>query len=78
MNRLLILGCFFTTLVLNAQEQTLNCNENLQKTIAHLKGTATMKKDSLKAIEYLKPCLEAKNANAQLIMGHLYLNSIWP
>ena len=75
MNRLLILGCFFTTLVLNAQEQTLNCNDNLQKTIAHLQGTATVEKDSLKAIEYLKPCLEAKNANAQLIMGHLYLNS---
>lgn len=75
MNRLLILGCFFTTLVLNAQEQTLNCNENLQKTLAHLQGTATVEKDSLKAIAYLKPCLVAKNANAQLIMGHLYLNS---
>ena len=75
MNRLLILGCFFTILVLNAQEQTLNCNENLQKTLAHLQGTAALEKDSLKAIEYLKPCLVAKNANAQLIMGHLYLNS---
>jgi hypothetical protein len=69
MNRLLILGCLFTTLVLNAQEQTLNCNENLQKTLAHLQGTATVEKDSLKAIAYLKPCLVAKNANAQLIMG---------
>jgi TPR repeat protein len=71
----LLIGCLFAVPCLSAQEQAPNCNENLQKTLAHFQGTATIAKDSLKAIEYLKPCLEAKNANAQLIMGHLYLNS---
>ena len=73
MNRLLIIGCFFTTLVFTAQEQTLNCNQNIQKALSYLKGSNTLEKDSLKAIETLKPCLAAKNSNAQLIMGHLYL-----
>ena len=75
MNRLLILGCFFTTLVLNAQEQNLDCKYNIQEALFYLKGSTTIEKDSLKAIEYLKPCLDVKNPNAQLIMGHLFLNS---
>jgi hypothetical protein len=75
MNRLLVLGCFFTTLVLNAQEQNLDCKYNIQEALFYLKGSTAIEKDSLKAIEYLKPCLEAKNPNAQLIMGHLFLNN---
>ncbi len=75
MSSLLILGCFFTTLVLNAQDQNLDCKFNIQEALFYLNGSATIEKDSLKAIEYLKPCLEAKNPNAQLIMGHLFLNS---
>jgi hypothetical protein len=75
MNRLLILGCFFTTLVLNAQEQNLDCKSNIKEALFYLKGSTAIEKDRLKAIEYLKPCLEAKNPNAQLIMGHLFLNS---
>lgn len=75
MDRLLIIGCFFTTLVLTAQEQTLDCKYNIQEALFYLKGSSAIEKDSLKAIEYLKPCLKAKNSNAQLIMGHLYLNS---
>ena len=75
MQKLLILGCLFTALFLNAQEQTLDCNSNLRKALSYLQGTAAVAKDSLKAIEYLNPCLGVKNANAQLIMGHLYLNS---
>ena len=75
MKRLLILGCFFTTLFLNAQAQTLDCKYNIQEALFYLKGNSTIEKDSLKAIEYLKPCLEVKNPNAQLIMGHLFLNS---
>jgi hypothetical protein len=64
MNRLLILGCFFTTLVLNAQEQIIDCKQNIQEALFYLKGSTTIEKDSLKTIEYLKPCLEAKNPNA--------------
>ena len=73
--RFLIIGSFFTILVLNAQEQTLDCNYNIQEALFHLKGSNTIEKDNLKAVEFLKPCLEAQSANAQLIMGHLYLNS---
>lgn len=75
LNRLLIIGCFFTTLILNAQEQILDCKYNIQEALFYLKGSTKIEKDSLKAIEYLKPCLEVKNSNTQLIMGHLYLNS---
>ena len=73
--RLLIIGYFFTILVLNAQEQTLDCKYNIQEALFYLKGNNAIEKDNLKAVEFLKPCLEIKNPNAQLIMGHLYLNS---
>lgn len=76
MNRLLmLLGCVFTVLSLTAQEKTLDCEYNIQEALFYLKGSNTIERDNLKAIEFLKPCLEIKNPNAQLIMGHLYLNS---
>ena len=65
------LGFFFMAFSINAQENTLDCNDNLQKAL----NATTVAKDSLKAIEYSQPCLDAKNPNAQLIMGHLHLNS---
>ena len=64
--RFLIIGSFFTILVLNAQEQTLDCNYNIQEALFHLKGSNTIEKDNLKAVEFLKPCLEAHGE--QLIM----------
>ena len=45
MNRLLVLGCFFTTLVLNAQEQILDCKYNIQEALFYLKGSSTIEKD---------------------------------
>jgi TPR repeat protein len=71
---LLFVLCF-TMLKAPAQENTLNCNVNLKQALTYLRGNGTIQKDSLKAIATLKPCLRAKNANAQLIMGHLYLNT---
>ena len=71
---LLFVLCF-TMLKAPAQENTLNCNDNLKQALTYLSGSETVQKDSLKAIATLKPCLRAKNANAQLIMGHLYLNA---
>jgi hypothetical protein len=40
----LLIGCLFAVPCLSAQEQTLNCNENLQKPLAHLQGTVPWKK----------------------------------
>jgi TPR repeat protein len=71
---LLFVLCF-TMLKAPAQETALNCNDNLKQALTYLKGNDTIQKDSLKAIATLKPCLRAKNANAQLITGHLYLNA---
>jgi len=59
-------------LTTNAQEKT-NCNFNINRALLHLKGTEYFKKDRQKAINYLIPCLELKNSNAQLIMGRLLL-----
>ena len=69
---LLFVLCF-TTLTTQAQETTANCNATLQQALLFLKGNDSIQKVSLKAVTLLKPCLRARNANSQLVMGHLYL-----
>ena len=44
----------------------------------YLKGSEFVPRDSLKAIAYLEPCVEAAYSDAQLLMGRLYLNSTNP
>ena len=71
---LLFVLCF-TILTTQAQKTTLNCNDNLQQALTFLRGNDSIQKDSLKGVALLKPCLRARNANTQLVMGHLYLNA---
>jgi hypothetical protein len=59
---------------LNAQEQNPDCRYNIQEALFYLKGSTSIEKDTLKAIEYLKPCASIGNEQAQLVLGHLYVN----
>lgn len=70
----LLLSLILTTSFYAQNE--IDCNTNLKNALSYLQGTSTVAKDSLKAIEYLKPCLRENNPNAQLIMGHLFLKSV--
>jgi len=65
--------CYFAiTISANSQEK-LDCVTNYNNALLFLNGSEYIKKDSLKAIEFLKPCLENDDANAQLLMGRLLL-----
>jgi hypothetical protein len=64
--------CFVATMPLLSQEE-LNCETNFKNALFYLKGTDFIEKDSLKAIEFLKPCVEKGDANAQLLMGRLHV-----
>lgn len=68
----LFIGYLFISISLNAQEKTLNCEYNMQEAVFYL--TKGEFEDPQKAIEYLKPCVEAEFADAQLLMGRIYLN----
>lgn len=58
----------------NAQDQEPDCNFNVREAISYLEGTEEIAKDSLKAVAYLKPCVEKGNPYAELLMGRLYLH----
>ena len=57
-------------------QQTLHCSNNVQEALSYLKGSATIEKDTIKAIDYLKPCVLQNNAKAQLVLGHIYTYDI--
>jgi hypothetical protein len=59
-------------------QDSLDCNVNINRAVRYLrylKSSTHVKADSMKAVKYLEPCVNAKNATAQLLMGRLYLNS---
>lgn len=64
--------CFLFLQFSQAQEK-LDCNSNFRKALSYLKEDQNIKKDSLKAIDLLKPCLKQGDANAQLLMSRLYM-----
>lgn len=68
----LLAGCCFVVSMSAQTQGKLNCEFNFKEALFYLKGDKNFKKDSLKSIEYLKPCLEKGDAKAQLLMGRLY------
>ena len=70
--RLLLILCFTISTTVKAQEKKLDCNFNLREALFYLEGDENFKKDSLKSIEFLKPCLKIGDSNAQLVMARLY------
>ena len=73
--KLLLLGYFLISICVHAQEQKVDCKYHTQEALFYLNGSSSIAKDSLKAMAYLKPCLETKHATAQFIMGQALLNS---
>ncbi len=71
--KFLLFSYFITTTAYS--QDSLDCEYNFMKALYFLKGNEYIKPDSLKAINYLKPCVEAENPIAQLFMARLYLNS---
>lgn len=52
-----------------------DCDSNVKKAIYRLKVSNGNQSDSLKILEYIKPCLELGNSKAQLLMARLYVKS---
>jgi len=67
---LFIILCFiiFET---HSQEQ-LDCDFNFKEALSYIQLSKDFKKDSLKVINLLKPCLKVRDAKSQLLMGRLY------
>lgn len=66
--------CFLVITTMNAQEQeSINCDLNFKEALFFLKGDENFKKDTAKAIAYLKPCAALGFDDAQLLLGRLYL-----
>jgi hypothetical protein len=57
----------------NAQKK-IDCESNFREALFYLKGDKNFKRDTIKSINYLKPCLKVNDANAQLLMGRIYLS----
>jgi hypothetical protein len=55
----------------NAQKQ-LDCDSNFKEALSFVQLSQNFKKDSIKVINLLKPCLKVRDAKAQLLMGRLY------
>ncbi len=74
--KLLLCSYFITTTAYS--QDSLDCDLNMNhalRYLQYLKSSNNVKMDSIKAIEYLEPCVDAENALAQLLMARLYLNS---
>ncbi len=64
-----MLLCFITSL--KAQE-SINCDFNLREAIFYLKGDSNFKRDTLKSIQYLKPCINKGDARANIVLSRIY------
>lgn len=72
---LLMVLCFYQSFSAIAQTKATDCNFNIDEAINKITKENYSKKDSLLAIELIKPCLINQNPYAQLLMGRLYLNN---
>ena len=68
--RLLLVLCYFTTTI-QAQEQ-LDCDFNLREAIFYLQGDENFKRDTLKSINYIQPCIEKGVAEAEILLSRIY------
>jgi hypothetical protein len=66
---LLFLLCFI--IKIHSQEK-LDCDLNLKEALSYVQLSKDLKKDYLKVINLLKPCLKVRDAKSQLLMGRLY------
>ena len=68
--RLLLVLCYFT-ITIQAQEQ-LDCDFNLREAIFYLQGDENFKRDTIKSINYLQPCVEKGVAEAEILLCRIY------
>lgn len=63
---------FFLMSVINCFAQNpVDCKYNFTEAILYLRGSDNIKPDTLKAIDYLKPCIENKDSNSMLLMSRI-------
>lgn len=63
--------CVVSITQTKAQEE-LDCNFNMREAVFYLKGDDNFKRDTLKSINYLKPCIEKGNITAKIILSRIY------
>ncbi|WP_149025899.1 tetratricopeptide repeat protein [Polaribacter sp. BM10] len=70
--RILIILTFMASLNVKAQENKIDCDFNIREAIFYLKGDEIFKKDTLKSIEYLKPCIKNGDTTAKILLSRIY------
>tara|TARA_R110001606_G_scaffold84439_1_gene192096 strand:+ start:372 stop:1793 length:1422 start_codon:yes stop_codon:yes gene_type:complete len=70
-SKLFTVCCFVVSISAHTQEKS-DCETNFNEALSYFRITNYSKKDSIKAIEILKPCLEKGDDKTQLLMGRLY------
>jgi hypothetical protein len=71
----IVLGLLLCLGITTIQSQKkIDCDVNFKNALFYLKGDENFKRDTLKSIKYLKPCLKVGDANAQLLMARIYLS----
>ena len=70
-SKLFTVCCLVFITTIHAQEKP-NCGENFSNALLYLQGENYTKKDSLKAVKLLKPCIKLGDDNAELLMSRLY------
>ena len=69
--RLLFVLCYFINTISQAQNQ-LDCDSNFREAIFYLQGDENFKRDTLKSINYLQPCIEKGDAMSKILLTRIY------
>ena len=68
----LLAGCCFVVSMFAHVQEKLDCEFNFKEALSYVQLFQDFKKDSLKVMNLLRPCLKKGDAKAQLLMGRLY------
>lgn len=64
---------FAVVAMAQAQEETpLNCDYHINEALFYLKGNENFKRDTIKSINHLKPCVSQGNARAKILLSRIY------
>jgi len=69
--QLLLVLCYLTTTITQAQSQS-DCDRNFREALFYLKGDKNFKRDTIKSINYLQPCIEKGEAKSKILLTRIY------
>ena len=69
--QLLLVLCYLITSISQAQSQS-DCDRNFREALFYLKGDKNFKRDTIKSINYLQPCIEKGEAKSKILLTRIY------